>query len=158
MRISITPKPCFKVALLIERMYSVARKENSTLKKTTHFIIDQRMYFQFLTAIIKAVLPANKPESMTDSPYEGKKKGKNIITKMPNPNPLTRWIKLAIMVKRKTNNNVMIYYSVDSRIIISASKIISLFGTFGFSNFSIISSTDVLAISFTGCSTAVMDG
>jgi hypothetical protein len=36
------------------------------------------------------VLPANKPESITDSPYEGKKKGKNIITKMPNPNPLTR--------------------------------------------------------------------
>ena len=47
----------------------------------------QRMYFQLRMAIIKAVLPANKPESMTDSPYEGRKKGKNIITKMPNPNP-----------------------------------------------------------------------
>jgi hypothetical protein len=51
-------------------------------------------------AIIKAVLPANNPESITDSPYEGRKKGKNIITKMPNPNPLTRWMKLAMMVKR----------------------------------------------------------
>jgi len=40
---------------------------------------------------------------MTDSPYEGKKKGKNIITKMPNPNPLTRWIKLAIRVRMKMN-------------------------------------------------------
>ena len=107
MRISITPKHCFKVVLLIDRMYSVARKESITLKKTTHPIIRQRMYFQFLTAIISAVLPANKPESMTDSPYEGKKKGKNIITKMPKPNPLTRWIKLATMVKRKTNNKVM---------------------------------------------------
>ena len=106
-RINITPKHCFKVELLIERMYSVAKKENSTLKKTTQPIIRQRMYFQFLTAIIKAVLPANKPESITDSPYEGKKKGKNIITKMPNPNPLTRWIKLATMVKRKTNNKTI---------------------------------------------------
>ena len=36
------------------------------------------MYFQLRMAIIKAVLPANKPESMTDSPYEGRKKGKNM--------------------------------------------------------------------------------
>ena len=102
MRMSITPKHCFRVELLIERMYSVARKENSTLKKTTLPIIRQRMYFQFLTAIISAVLPANKPESMTDSPYERRKNGKNIITKMPKPNPLTRWMKLATMVSKKT--------------------------------------------------------
>ena len=67
-RISITPKHCFKELLLIERMYSVAKKENSTLKKTTRPIICQRMYFQFFTAIINAVLPANKPDNITDSP------------------------------------------------------------------------------------------
>ena len=64
-------------------------------------------------AIIKAVLPANKPESMTESPYEGKKKGKNIITKIPNPNPLTRWMKLAMFVNRKmkvqVSMNVLIF-------------------------------------------------
>ena len=52
-------------------------------------------------AISKAVLPANSPESITDSPYDGKKKGKNIITKMPKPNPLTRWMKLAMVANRK---------------------------------------------------------
>ena len=41
-------------------------KEKSTLKKVTIHIIFQRIYFLFFTAIIKAVLPANKPESMTD--------------------------------------------------------------------------------------------
>ena len=103
MRISTTPKHFFKVSLLKEDMYSVAKKEAITLKRTTHPIKSQRIYFLFLMAIINAVLPANKPESMTDSPYEGKKKGKNIITKMPNPNPLTRWIKLAIRVRMKMN-------------------------------------------------------
>ena len=89
-RISTTPKHCFRLSLLIPRIYSVATKENSTLKKVTSPINRQRMYFQLRTAIISAVLPANKPESITDSPYVGKKKGKNIITKMPKPNPLTR--------------------------------------------------------------------
>ena len=65
------------------------------------------MYFQLRTAIISAVLPANKPESITDSPYVGKKKGKNIITKMPKPNPLTRWMKLATMVRKKTRKMVV---------------------------------------------------
>ena len=59
-------------------------------------------------AISKAVLPANNPESITDSPYEGKKKGKNIITKMPNPNPLTRWIKLATMVSKNMSKRMVI--------------------------------------------------
>ena len=59
-------------------------------------------------AISKAVLPANNPESITDSPYEGKKKGKNIITKMPNPNPLTRWMKLAMMVSKNMNRRMVI--------------------------------------------------
>ena len=59
-------------------------------------------------AISKAVLPANNPESITDSPYEGKKKGKNIITKMPNPNPLTRWIKLAMMVSKNMSKKMVI--------------------------------------------------
>jgi hypothetical protein len=59
-------------------------------------------------AIIKAVLPANNPESITDSPYEGRKKGKNIITKMPNPNPLTRWMKLAMIVRKKIKVQVSI--------------------------------------------------
>ena len=59
-------------------------------------------------AISKAVLPANRPESITDSPYEGKKKGKNIITKIPNPNPLTRWIKLATMVSKNMSKSMVI--------------------------------------------------
>ena len=59
-------------------------------------------------AISKAVLPANNPESITDSPYEGKKKGKNIITKMPNPNPLNRWIKLATMVSKNMSKKMVI--------------------------------------------------
>ena len=58
-------------------------------------------------AISKAVLPANSPESITDSPYDGKKKGKNIITKIPNPNPLTRWMKLATMVRRNMLNKMI---------------------------------------------------
>ena len=41
-------------------------------------------------AIIKAVVPASNPDRVVDSPYEGKKSGKNIITNIPNPNPLTR--------------------------------------------------------------------
>ena len=81
-------------------------KENSTLEKVTSPINRQRMYFRLRMAIIKAVLPANKPESITDSPYEGKKKGKNIITKMPKPNPLTRWMKLAMMARKKMNVQV----------------------------------------------------
>ena len=68
MRINTTPKHCFNTSLLSERIYSVAMKEKSTLKKVTIHIIFQRIYFLFFTAIIKAVLPANKPESMTDSP------------------------------------------------------------------------------------------
>ena len=59
-------------------------------------------------AISKAVLPANRPESITDSPYDGKKKGKNIITKMPNPNPLTRWMKLATMVSKNMSKKMVI--------------------------------------------------
>ena len=59
-------------------------------------------------AISKAVLPANSPESITDSPYDGKKKGKNIITKMPNPNPLTRWMKLATMVSKNMSKKMVI--------------------------------------------------
>ena len=34
-------------------------------------------------------------------------KGKNIITKMPKPNPLTRWMKLATIVRRKINIQVI---------------------------------------------------
>ena len=58
----------FKASLLIPRIYSVATKENNTLKKVTNPINRQRICFQLRTAIINAVLPANKPDSMTDSP------------------------------------------------------------------------------------------
>jgi hypothetical protein len=94
-------------------MYSVAMKENSTLKKVTVHIIRQRIYFQLRMAIIKAVLPANNPESMTESPYEGKKKGKNIITKIPKPNPLTRWMKLAMMDRRNMKVQVIILIIIN---------------------------------------------
>ena len=103
-----TPKHCFSTSLLIERIYWVAKKEKSTLKKVTIPIRLQRMYFQLRIAIIKAVLPANNPESITDSPYEGNRKGKNIITKIPKPKPLTLWMKLAIIERNKIKKQVII--------------------------------------------------
>ena len=56
-------------------------------------------HFFFLTAISRAVVPANNPESVIDSPYDDRKNGKNIITKMPKPKPLTRCMKLAAKVR-----------------------------------------------------------
>lgn len=59
------------------------------------------MCFQWRKVIKSAVVPASNPDNVMDSPYEGSMKGKNIITNIPNPNPLALCMKLAAMDKRK---------------------------------------------------------
>ena len=62
-------------------------------------------------AISSAVVPARSPERVIDSPYDGRKKGKNIITKIPNPKPLTRCMKLAAMVSTNISSRVVSIFS-----------------------------------------------
>ena len=55
----------------------------------------------------RAVVPANSPERVMLSPYDGSMNGKNIITNMPNPNPLALCMKLAAMDKRNISARVV---------------------------------------------------
>ena len=55
----------------------------------------------------KAVVPAKSPERVIDSPYDGRKKGKNIITNIPKPKPLTRCMKLATTVSKNIKSRVV---------------------------------------------------
>ena len=47
-----------------------------------------------------AVVPASRPDRVVASPYDGRMKGKNIITNIPKPKPLALCMKLAAMVNR----------------------------------------------------------
>lgn len=108
MIISIIPKQRFNASLPMDDINSIATNEAKMLKRTIIHIARQRMCLQFLMAISNAVVPASNPERVTDSPYDGRKKGKNIITKIPKPKPLTLCMKLAAMVSINTNKYAMI--------------------------------------------------
>ncbi|MBR2033204.1 MAG: hypothetical protein IKA03_00845, partial [Alphaproteobacteria bacterium] len=58
----------FKVSLLNDDMYSIAMKEAMMLNSRTIPMVRQRMKRQFRMAISRAVVPANRPEIVTDSP------------------------------------------------------------------------------------------
>ena len=51
------------------------------LKRTIIHISDHLIYLKFFIAISMAVVPARSPDRVMDSPYDGRKNGKNIITK-----------------------------------------------------------------------------
>ena len=53
-------------------------------------ILCQTMYFLYLTITEKESAIANNPERVVASPYEGIKKGRIVMMKIPNPNPVTR--------------------------------------------------------------------
>jgi hypothetical protein len=71
----------------------------------------QVMYFQYLQAPITDVANANIPDSAVASPYDGIRKGSNVIMKMPNPNPVVLCTKLAPTARRNICSKFSIQFS-----------------------------------------------
>jgi hypothetical protein len=57
-------------------------------------------YFRYLTITTAAEVSDSRPESVTASPYEGIRKGRAVMMKMPNPKPIVRCTKLAPAASR----------------------------------------------------------
>lgn len=68
MRTSTIPKQRLSVSFPKEDMYSIATNDAITLNNIIIPINRQQMYRQSRTAISNAVVPANNPESVSDSP------------------------------------------------------------------------------------------
>ena len=75
-----------------------------------------RKRFQFTYLIYCSITTVadvndNSPERVTASAYEGIRKGRAVMMKMPNPNPIVRCIKLAPAASRKTSilNPIYLY-------------------------------------------------
>jgi hypothetical protein len=64
--------------------------ENRRNEMSIGMIFCQTMYFLYLTITEKERAMANSPERVVASPYEGIKKGRIVMIKIPKPNPVTR--------------------------------------------------------------------
>ena len=77
------------------------------LNSTIIHITSMRMWRRFFIAMSSAVVPASRPDRVMLSPYDGRMNGKNIITNIPNPKPLTRCMKLAAIVSMNMSMQVV---------------------------------------------------
>ena len=53
-----------------------------------------------LKAIVAEVVSARSPDRAVASPYDGMRRGRDVMMNMPNPNPVVLCTKLAPMVSR----------------------------------------------------------
>jgi hypothetical protein len=62
------------------------------------------MNLLYFIEAIKEVVNANSPDNAVASPYEGIRNGRRVIIKIPKPNPVVLWIKLAPIANRNISN------------------------------------------------------
>ena len=58
------------------------------------------MNLLYLKAMNAEVVRASRPDNAVASPYDGIRKGRSVMMKIPNPNPVVRWTKLAPTASR----------------------------------------------------------
>ena len=57
------------------------------------------MNFRIFNAIVAEVVNARSPDKAVASPYEGIRRGNDVIMNIPNPKPVVLWTKLAPVVR-----------------------------------------------------------
>ena len=62
------------------------------------------MNLLYFIEAIKEVVNANSPDNAVASPYEGIRNGRRVIIKIPKPNPVVLWMKLAPTANRNISN------------------------------------------------------
>ena len=78
----------------------IAMEENRKNAANIGNIRFQDTYFIYLNITTIDDVNESIPESVTDSAYEGIRKGSTVIMNMPKPKPVVRWTKLAPVAKR----------------------------------------------------------
>ena len=91
--------------ILIEGPSILSSRYIATVEKIVNATMIGRKRFQFTYLMYWAIttvaeVSENRPESVTASAYDGMRKGSAVMMKMPNPNPMVLWMKLAPAARR----------------------------------------------------------
>lgn len=100
-KINVSPKIFLNaLSLICERKQMAIVEINENAARIGHMLF-QFTNFLNLMAIIAEVVIANRPDKAVASPYEGIRNGRNVMMKMPKPNPVVLCTKLAPIVRNK---------------------------------------------------------
>ena len=103
-RIFLSEYSCIPLSIQID-IVDVTRNTDSIGRSLFQVIL-----LRYLYAAIIDVVRARSPDRAVASPYEGIRKGRCVIMKMPNPKPVVRCTKLAPVASR----NISRIFSINS--------------------------------------------